>query len=269
MHFIPLPSLPLPTFGRILKKEQASGSTKRSALRFEELARRPQGVIGLRSWTNTTKQEANMFVSLALTVFLLVLGPKDALGRPRPNEVIKPLGSGPPLVGDKALAAGDKVIMTNSFTGTPCSISSQCNGLFDAQPKFPGNLACCRSEQPETWTVEMDGDRFTFKSPQGEYLCAIPDKLKGIWGDSQDPNLPEGYYLVTEKVLRKGCSYLVTAMENGEVSLRSDCSANGSYVGLNTAGFRGKNGEYAMCAVWQEVFNTGHTYLLTKGGGQY
>jgi len=165
----------------------------------------------------------------------------------------------------KGLKAGDKVSFINSFTGQECSIASQCNDVFDPQPLFPGKLACCSfgSEQ-EVWTVEGgNGDDLRFKSKDDEYLCAINDAKNGIWQGNMDPSLTHGFYLVTKTDLESGCSYSAETVESGEVALRSRCGeGKGRYVGINTAGFSGKNGEIPMCAVWDSVVNSGHTYKV-------
>jgi len=184
-------------------------------------------------------------------------------------------GDGPltPLTGlDPVLKAGDQVSLVNSFIGSDCSITSHCNNVFDPQPSLPGNLACCTFDSvPEVWTVESvdSSDNaehdFRFKSKNGEYLCAIDDKLYGLW--QGDTSQVHGFYVVTKTEIESGCSYAVEPVQGGEVALRSRCGeGQGKYVGINTAGFRGKNGEIPMCAVWDSIVNTGHTYRVDKAG---
>jgi len=173
-----------------------------------------------------------------------------------------------PTPSGNELKAGDKVSFVNSFTGGECSISSHCNDAFGPQPLLPGKLACCSfgSEQ-EVWTVEAgNGSDVRFKSKDNEYLCAIKDAQNGIWQGNMDPSLTTGFYVVTKTDIESGCSYAVETVQSGEVALRSRCGeGEGRYVGINTAGFTGTNGEIPMCAVWDSIVNSGHTYKVVKG----
>jgi len=161
------------------------------------------------------------------------------------------------------LSPGSQVSFTNSFTGKMCSITSKCNGAFPPQPMLPGDLACCSFVvTPELWTVEQaDEGAFRFMANNGDYLCAIADPQNGLW--KGDMSAPHGFYLVTKTDLEEGCSYTVETVASGEVALRSHCGSNsGLYVGVNTAGFFGTAGEIPMCAIWDSIVNTGHTYRI-------
>jgi len=178
------------------------------------------------------------------------------------TTIVKPAAGGP-----APFAHGRKFSLQNSFTGTPCFLTSHCDALFSPQPLLPKDMVCCKAcatpDKTAIWTVERKRGAVYLKSGR-DYLCAIRDTNQGLWQGNNDPSLAAGFYIVTKRRPDKECLFVPQMMENGEVSLKSSC---GRYIGINTAGYVGMQGEIPMCAVWENVCNSGHTYKVQEVGG--